>query len=102
MAFNTGKKAIPIYVDPSIHREILVYAAETSSTIQEVIKPMADEFIQDLLKLVSQIREMRRKAEIERLKQEEESKISLENPLIVSGHEVDPIGKIEIAQAVSS
>ena len=88
---SKGKKAIPIYVDPNVHREILVYATETGQTIQEVIKGISDTCNQSFLELVAQIKEMKRKAYEQQLKAEEDQRISSEHPLEVPGHEVEPI-----------
>lgn len=89
-----GKKPLTIYVEEPIYREIKVYAAETDQYLQDVIKPLTDEFIQSALKLISQIKDLKRQAEAKRLKEEEEAKIVKENPLIVSGEPVEPLGTI--------
>lgn len=91
MAVSTSKKYTPLYLDESIHREIMVYAAETGQTIQEIIKPETDECIQAIIKRVSQIKEMRKQAYLKTLREEEEKQLAAENPLIVPGHEVEPI-----------
>lgn len=91
MAQIQGKKLIPMFVEESIYREIKVYAAETDKTIQEIVRPLTHEFEQSALRLVTEIREMKKKAEEKRLQDEENAKISAENPLKVPGHVVDPI-----------
>jgi hypothetical protein len=87
-----GKRMIPLYIDESIYREIKVYAAETDQTFQEVMKIESDDFEQSLLKLVTTIKEMKRKADLENQRLEEVRRLATENPLIVSGHPEDPIG----------
>lgn len=91
MASIQGKRMIPIYLEESIYREIKVYGAETDQSFQQVISEQSHEFEQSLIKLVSRIKEMKRKAEEERQKQEEIQRIADENPLPVPGHEVNPI-----------
>lgn len=80
-----GKKIIPMIIDESIYREIKVYAAETDKTIQEVVKPLTIEFEQAALRLATEIRQLKREAELERLKQTEDQKIADEHPMVVSG-----------------
>ena len=91
MAAIQGKRMIPIHIDESIYREIKVYAAETDQTFQEIIKGEVQTFEQSLLKIVSEIKEMRSKALQEKLRIEEEQRIAAEHPMPVPGHEVEPI-----------
>jgi len=91
MAQLPGKRMIPVHIDESIYREIKVYCAETDQYFQDTIKAEVAEFEQNLLKLVTIIKDMKRKAEQERLRQEEVQRISTENPMPVIGHEVEPI-----------
>lgn len=91
MAQVAGKRMIPMYIDEAIYREVKVYAAETDQTFQQVIKTEAEAFEQSLLKVVTTIKQMRAKAEVDRQRQEEAQRISAENPLEVPGHEVEPI-----------
>lgn len=86
-----GKRMIPVYVSEAVYREIKVYGAETDKTIQEVCKIPSEAFEQSAIQLVSEIKEMKRKAEEERIRQEEANRLSMENPLQVPGHEVEPI-----------
>jgi hypothetical protein len=96
-----GKKMIAVYVDEAIHREIRVYSAETGRTLQDICQPLFEEFQQSAIKMVTQIKEMKRKAELERMRQEEEAKIVSENPLVVEGHQVDPIGQLQIESPIT-
>lgn len=91
MSNLTGKKLIPVYVTEAVYREIKVYAAQTDKTIQEVCKIPSEAFEQEAIKLVFQLKEMKKRAEEERIKQEEIQRLADENPLIVPGHEVEPI-----------
>src|SRR5690349_12708286 len=91
MGISTGKKFVPLYMDKALNQEIMVYAAETGTTIQDVVKPVTDEAIQSILRLVADIKEMRKQAYIKQLQEEEAQRIAAENPLQVTGHEVEPI-----------
>lgn len=92
MTLPKGKKMIDLPLDESIHREIKIYSAETGQPMYMILKPITDELEQSCIKLVSSIREMKRKAELQRQKEEEEARISIEHPITVSGHEEDPLG----------
>lgn len=92
---------IPVYVDPTIHREIRVYAAETGKTMMEICEPLGNEFEQSAIKLVTQIKEMRKKAELELQQQEEEARIVAEYPILVTGKKEDPIGSISIEDPIT-
>lgn len=94
MTAAPGKKMLPVYVDEAIYREIKVYSALTDQSMQGVIKPLADEFEQSAIRLVTTIKEMKLKAEQERQRIEEEKRIILEHPLQVPGHEVEEIPAI--------
>ena len=94
MTCIAGKRMIPMYVNESVYREIKIYAAKTDQTIQVIVAGLSAEFEQSAIKLVTQIREMDRQADIERFRQEEESKLAAEHPLQVSGKTEDPIGQI--------
>lgn len=91
---------IPVYIEESIHREIRVYSAETGKTMIEILEPICQEFQQSAIRLVTQIKEMRRIAEIERQRQEEESKIVAEHPIEVTGESVEPITQLEIEPSI--
>ena len=95
MAVSQGRKYVPIFLEESLHREILVYAAETGQTMQDVLKPVLEESVQSIIKLVTQIREMRKQAYLQSLKEEEERKLTEENPLQVPGHPVELGTEIE-------
>lgn len=99
--YQGGKRMIPIYIDESIYREIKVYAASTDQSFQQVIKTESAEFEQTLLKVVTTIKEMRRKAEEEIQKIEEEKELVAQYPMRVAGHEVDPLGT-ELEQPVTA
>ena len=89
MSTNKSRKYIPIYLDDEVHTQIHVYAVETHQTIQDVVKPIAEDCKQSILKLIAQVREMKRAADIERLKQEEASSLSEENTFNVPGYKND-------------
>ena len=91
MTTQPSKKYIPIFLDEAVHRQIRLYAVETGQTMIDVLKPLIDRFKDDSLVLLSQIKEMRAKAEAERQRLEEAQRIADENPLVVPGHEVEPI-----------
>lgn len=101
MASN-GRKYIPLFVDDAVHREIIVYATETGQTMQDVVKPAFDDCLQSILKIVAQIKEMKKQAYLKALKEEEERKLVEENPMPVSGHVEDPIGNIELEQPIQT
>lgn len=89
-----GKKAFTVYVDEPIHRAIKIYAVETHQNIYDVLKPFQEEFIQSVLKLITQVKEMQQRAEQKRLQEEEESRIIAEHPLPVTGIPIEPITEI--------
>ena len=90
MAAQT-RKYIPIFLDEVAHRQIRLYSVETGQSMAQVCKPLIDQFKEGSLALLAQIREMKEKAEQERLRQEEAQRIANENPMPVIGHEVEPI-----------
>ena len=85
MASNDDKKMIPFYFSESIYRAVKVYAAETDQSMQQVLEPVTRVVEQEILKLVSQINDMRAKAEIERQKQEEDAELARQFPMKVPG-----------------
>jgi hypothetical protein len=95
-SFVKGKKQIVVYIDEPIFRELKVYAAETDQYLQDVIKPLSDEFTQSALKLIAQIKELKQEAEAKRLKEIEEARIAAEHPMEVSGVPVEPVGEVII------
>jgi len=95
-SFVKGKKQIVVYIEESIFRELKVYAAETDQYLQDVIKPLSDEFTQSALKLIVQIKELKQQAEAKRLKEQEEARMVAEHPMVVTGVPVDPVGEVII------
>src|SRR5690348_9591277 len=95
MLDSKTKKYIPLYLEDNIHTQIHVYAVETHKTIQEVVKPIMEQGRQAILQMLSDISEMKRNAELERIRQEEEQKIIDSNPLKVLGHEFVPLQSLE-------
>lgn len=94
------KGAVTLFLDKALHRTLKVYATETDQTMREVLKEPLERLEQDILKIITQIEEMRHTAELKRIKAQDEAKIVAENPMPVSGHEENPIGdKIESEQA---
>ena len=94
MSNPPGMRLIPVYVPDSVFRILKVYAAETDQTIQDVARPLADEYNKLALELVTEIENMRAKVVAERLKKEEEQKLADQFPLEVSGEPTEPITEI--------
>ena len=63
MGSPPGKKHINIYVNSEYVRELKVYAAQTDTTSQALMKPLIEEFEQGILKLLYDIRAQRKAAE---------------------------------------
>ena len=96
-----NKKYVPLYFDDVIHRELAVYAKKTGQTIQQVVKAQTDACVQEIIKLVGQIKEMEKEAFLKQIREEEAQRIASEHPIQVSGKTEDPIGSLEIVQSVS-
>lgn len=88
---SVTRKYIPIFLDEVAHRKIRLYSVETGQSMADVLQPLIDQFKQGALELLHQIEEQKKQADLERLKQEEVERLSIENPLQVLGHEVAPI-----------
>lgn len=100
MSNPPGQKQIPIYIDESVYRVFKIYSAETDQSIQDIVKPLLEEFRKGALILATEIQKMREKVAIERAKLEEEQRLATENPLQVLGHEVNPLGS-ELEQPIT-
>lgn len=88
---DPDKKQKAIMLNRQVYNTIDSYARELDSTFDEVIKDEFTAFEQMLIKKCATIQEMRMVA-YEKAKQERENqKLADENPLIVPGHEVEPI-----------
>lgn len=100
MALMT-KKYVPLYFDDAIHRELAVYAKKTGQTIQQVVKAQTDACIQEIIKLVGQIKQMEKEAFLKQIQDEEAQKMASEYPLQVSGKAEDPIGSLEVIEPIT-
>lgn len=86
-----GKTPYLIYLDNSIHRTLKVYSAETGQHMKDLVKGPTEVFEQAVIKIASEIEAMRMEALKKKLKDEEDSRLAAEHPLIVSGHVEDPL-----------
>jgi len=85
-----------VFIDKSIHRTIKAYAAETDQTIADVLKKPMAYLEQEAIKIAGEVELMKIKAMQKKLQEEEDHKLSTENPIGVSGKTEDPIGTPQI------
>lgn len=86
-----GKMQQIMYFDKTLLKKLKAYALETDIPFQKLIEPECNQFVQLLLAKCEQIDQIRMKALEEWKKSKEVDMITRENPLEVTGHEVEPI-----------
>ena len=85
------KKQKAIVLNRQVFNTIDSYAREIDSTFDDVIKDDFSQFEELLIKRCAIIQEMRMTAYEKARKEREAQRIADENPLVVPGHEVEPI-----------
>jgi hypothetical protein len=79
-------------INKSVLFKLKAYAVETEQTFEQVVKDDFEAFEQALVKKATQVDEIRFKAiEAEQVRRIEQA-LADQHPLIVPGHEVDPLG----------
>lgn len=81
------------YMDKLVVNKLKAYALETGTSFYKLIKPEFDAFNQALLAKVSDIDKLRLEALNAEQRRQELQALADQHPLVVSGHEEDPVGE---------
>lgn len=90
---DKGKMQQIFYFDKTMLKKLKAYALETDTPFHKFIDYELTQFEQMLIDKCAEIDKIRMKTYEAMLKAQEEQKLADQHPLIVPGHEVDPIGK---------
>lgn len=60
----TGKKMIPIYVDPVVYHELRLFALQAEKSLAELIRPLTDDCVNSIIKLATEIQEQKKQSHL--------------------------------------